>query len=168
MTLLLKGDFPRLEAVAARFMRCGDGREHGRPLRFAKHFPGSGSFSRGALRCLSRNRGRGWNRLRGGSRPVCRSRCAGRTTRSPAPHRRPESIRGWSATVAPRLSHREMTPWCALYGFEQRTFVRPLVRASDFFRSAPNQPSTQRRQPPSCSTSSTLSSPYCSGQSSAQ
>ena len=45
MTLLLKGDFPRLEAVAARFMRCGDGREHGRPLRFAKHICLAAVFS---------------------------------------------------------------------------------------------------------------------------
>ncbi len=46
MTLLLKGDFPRLEAVAARFMRCGDGREDGRPLRFAKHICLAAVFSR--------------------------------------------------------------------------------------------------------------------------
>ena len=37
--------------------------EHGGPLRFAKHFFGSGFFWRGALRGLSRDRGRGWNRL---------------------------------------------------------------------------------------------------------
>ena len=101
---------------------------------------GSG-FWCGSLSGFSRNRGRGWNRLRGGSRPVCRSRCAGRTTRSPAPHRRPESIRGWSAKLASERSHCEMTPWCALYGFEQRTFVRPLIRASDFSdRRSPNHP----------------------------
>jgi hypothetical protein len=75
-------------------------RESGHPLRFAKHFSGSGFFRRGALRGLSRNRGRGWNRLRGGSRPACRSRGAGRTGRRLAPHRRRESIPGSPATAA--------------------------------------------------------------------
>ncbi len=55
-----------------------------------------------ALRGLSPNRGRGWSRLRGGSRPACRSRGAGRTSRRLAPHRRRESIPGSPATATLR------------------------------------------------------------------
>ena len=66
-------------------------------------------FWRGALRGLSRNRGRGWNRLRGGSRPACQSRGAGRTGRRMAPHRRGESIREWP-TTAVRWARRFDSP----------------------------------------------------------
>ena len=57
-------------------------------------------FRCGALRALSRDRGRVWCRLRGGSRPACRSRGAGRRSRNSVPHRRRESIPGWPATAA--------------------------------------------------------------------
>jgi hypothetical protein len=40
-------------------MRSSVVRENDDPLRFAKHFFGSGFFRRGALRALSRNRERG-------------------------------------------------------------------------------------------------------------
>ena len=88
------------DVVAARFMRSSVVPDNERQLRFAKSFSGTGSFWRGALRGLKPRRGRGWNRLRGGSRPACQSRGAGRTGRRLAPHRRRESIRGWPGTVA--------------------------------------------------------------------
>ena len=58
---------------------------------------GSGNFGCGALRGVSRSRGRGWNRLRGGFRLAFGMGGAGRTGRNPAPHRRLGSIRGWPA-----------------------------------------------------------------------
>ena len=73
-------------------MRSSVVRDNDDPLRFAKHFFGSGFFWCGALRGLSRDRGRGWNRLRGGSRPACRVRGAGRRGRNLAPHRRRERL----------------------------------------------------------------------------
>ena len=109
MTLLRTGDFRLEDAVAEGFMRSSVGRENEDPFRCAKHSFGSGFFRRGALRGLSRNRGRGWNRLRGGSRPACQSRGAGRTGRRLAPHHRRESIRGWPA-AAVRWARRVDSP----------------------------------------------------------
>jgi hypothetical protein len=71
--LLREADFRGWVSVAARFMRSSVARVHGRPLRWDKlyfrKFLAAVFFLLGALRGISPNRGRGWNRLRGGSRP---------------------------------------------------------------------------------------------------
>ena len=59
MTLLLKGDFVGQDVVAVKFIRSDVVRESDDPLRFAKHFFGSGFLRRSALHGLNRNRGRG-------------------------------------------------------------------------------------------------------------
>ena len=59
MTLLRTGNFRQKDAVVEGFMRSSVVRENDHPLRFAKHFSGSGFLRRGALHGLNRNRGRG-------------------------------------------------------------------------------------------------------------
>ena len=58
-TLLRTGDFVGQDVVAVKFIRSDVVRENDDPLRFAKHFFGSGFLRRSALHGLNRNRGRG-------------------------------------------------------------------------------------------------------------